>query len=198
MTAQPQSQVGLSPEEYLARERQAEIKSEYYDGEVFAMSGASRPHNLIVTNLVRDISLQLRDRDCEVYSSDMRVKVDPTGLYTYPDVVVVCGEPVFEDEQVDTLLNPTWLVEVLSTSSEACDRGKKFEHYRKLETLQGVALVAQDEAHAERFARQPDGQWLLGEASGLDAALHLESIDVTLPLADIYDKVSFEDEETEA
>jgi len=197
MTAQPQPQVGLSPEEYLARERRAEIKSEYHDGEVSAMSGASRAHNLIVTNFVRELSLRLRDRDCEVYPSDMRVKVDPTGLYTYPDVIVVCGEPVFEDEHVDTLLNPTLLVEVLSTSTEAYDRGKKFEHYRKLETLQGVVLVAQDEVHAERFTRQPDGQWLLGEASGLEAALHLASIDVTLPLADIYDKVSFEDEETE-
>ena len=197
MTAQPQPQVGLSPEEYLARERRAEIKSEYHDGEVFAMSGASRAHNLIVTNFVRELSLRLRDRDCEVYPSDMRVKVDPTGLYTYPDVIVVCGEPAFEDEHIDTLLNPTLLIEVLSESTEAYDRGKKFEHYRKLETLQGVVLVTQDEAHAERFTRQPDGQWLLGEASGLEAALHLASIDVTLPLADIYDKVLFDDEETE-
>ncbi len=197
MTAQPQPQVGLSPEEYLARERRAEVKSEYHDGEVFAMSGASRAHNLIVTNFVRELSLRLRDRDCEVYPSDMRVKVDPTGLYTYPDVIVVCGEPAFEDEHVDTLLNPTLLIEVLSESTEASDRGKKFEHYRKLETLQGVVLVTQDEAHAERFTRQPDGQWLLGEASGLEAALHLASIDVTLPLADIYDKVLFDDEETE-
>ena len=197
MTAQPQPQVGLSPEEYLARERRAEIKSEYHDGEVFAMSGASRAHNLIVTNFVRELSLRLRDRDCEVYPSDMRVKVDPTGLYTYPDVIVVCGEPAFEDEHVDTLLNPTLLIEVLSESTEASDRGKKFEHYRKLEMLQGVVLVTQDEAHAERFTRQPDGQWLLGEASGLEAALHLASIDVTLPLADIYDKVLFDDEETE-
>jgi Uma2 family endonuclease len=197
MTVQPQPQVGLSPEEYLARERRAEIKSEYHDGEVFAMSGASRAHNLIVTNFVRELSLRLRDRDCEVYPSDMRVKVDPTGLYTYPDVIVVCGEPAFEDEHVDTLLNPTLLIEVLSESTEASDRGKKFEHYRKLETLQGVVLVTQDEAHAERFTRQPDGQWLLGEASGLEAALHLASIDVTLPLADIYDKVLFDDEETE-
>ena len=197
MTAQPQPQVGLSPEEYLARERRAEVKSEYHDGEVFAMSGASRAHNLIVTNFVRELSLRLRDRDCEVYPSDMRVKVDPTGLYTYPDVIVVCGEPAFEDEHVDTLLNPTLLIEVLSESTEAYDRGKKFEHYRKLETLQGVVLVTQDEAHAERFTRQPDGQWLLGEASGLEAALHLASIDVTLPLADIYDKVLFDDEETE-
>ena len=197
MTAQPQPQVGLSPEEYLARERRAEVKSEYHDGEVFAMSGASRAHNLIVTNFVRELSLRLRDRDCEVYPSDMRVKVDPTGLYTYPDVIVVCGEPAFEDEHIDTLLNPTLLIEVLSESTEASDRGKKFEHYRKLETLQGVVLVTQDEAHAERFTRQPDGQWLLGEASGLEAALHLASIDVTLPLADIYDKVLFDDEETE-
>jgi Uma2 family endonuclease len=197
MTAHPQSQVGISPEDYLARERQAEVKSEYYDGEVFAMSGASRAHNLIVTNLVGLLWQHLSDRDCEVYPSDMCVKVDPTGLYTYPDVIVVCGEPVFEDEHVDTLLNPTLLVEVLPESTEAYDRGKKFEHYRKLEALQSVVLVAQDEVHAERFTRQPDGQWLLGEASGLNAALHLASIDVRLPLADIYDKVSFEDEETE-
>lgn len=197
MAVQPKAKERVSPEEYLERERRAKYKSEYYDGEVFALSGASRRHNLIVTNLVREISMRLRDRDCEVYPSDMRVKVSPTGLYTYPDVVVVCGSPAFEDEHVDTLLNPTLVIEVLSESTEAYDRGKKFEQYRKLDTLQGVVMVTQDEPHMERYARQPDHQWLLAEASGLEAVLELPSLDVTLDAADVYDKVVFEEEEND-
>ena len=114
----------LTPQEYLARERQAETKSEYLRGEVFAMSGASRGHNLIATNVAGELRQRLRERDCEVYQGDMRVKVSPTGLYTYPDVTVVCGEPEFEDADVDTLLNPKVLVEVLSPSTADYDRGR--------------------------------------------------------------------------
>src|SRR5206468_6291774 len=119
--------------------------SEYINGQIYAMSGASREHNLIVVNLIRELSSQLRGRPCEVYASDMRVKVRPTGMYTYPDVVAVCGEPRFEDEQVDTLVNPAVIVEVLSPSTEAYDRGQKFAHYRKLESLTEYVLVAQNE-----------------------------------------------------
>ncbi len=123
----------LSPQEYLTLERQAETKSEYYAGEVFAMAGASRKHNTIVPNLLYLLVGQLKGRSCEVYNSDMRVKVSVTGLYTYPDLTVVCGKPRFDDDQEDTLLNPTVIVEVLSKSTEAYDRGEKFAMYRALE-----------------------------------------------------------------
>ena len=125
----------LTPQEYLARERRAETKSEYLRGGVFAMSGASRNHNLVATNVAAELRQQLRDRDCEVHQSDMRVKISSTGLYTYPDVTVVCGEPEFEDEEVDTLLNPKVIVEVLSPSTADYDRGGKFTHYRRLPSL---------------------------------------------------------------
>src|SRR5919198_4874617 len=118
-----------TPEEYLALERAARHKSEYVNGRIYALAGASRAHNLIVVNVSAELRAQLRGRPCETYASDMRVKVSQTGLYTYPDVVVVCGEPRFEDAQVDTLLNPTVIIEVLSESTESYDRGEKFAHY---------------------------------------------------------------------
>ena len=130
-----QVKVYYTPDEYLALERKAEYKSEYFGGEIFAMTGASRKHNLVAGNIFAALHLQLKKRPCEIYPSDMRVKVSPTGLYTYPDVAVVCGEPMFDDEQKDTLLNPTVLVEVLSKSTASYDRGEKFEHYRKIKSL---------------------------------------------------------------
>jgi len=177
------------PEEYLALERQAQCKSEYYAGEVFAMAGASRWHNLIVTNVLREISLQLKGRPCTTYPSDMRVKISPTGLYTYPDVTVVCGAAQFEDTQQDTLLNPTLIVEVLSESTEAYDRGGKFAHYRKLASLLEYVLIAQTKPHIEHYIRQPDNRWLLEEAESLHGTIHLPAIDCHLPLAEVYDKV---------
>ena len=153
------------------------------------MTGASREHNLIVTNVVAELRQQLKRRPCQVYPNDMRVKVDASGLYTYPDVVVACGETRFEDEQVDTLLNPTLIVEVLSASTEAYDRGEKFEHYRKLGSLAEYLLIAQDRPHLEQFVRQPDGHWLLSEWHGRDSVARLPSNDATLALAEVYDKL---------
>ena len=153
-----------TPEEYLALERQAPCKSEYYAGEIFAMAGASRWHDLTVTNVLRELSLQLKGQPCTTYPSDMRVKVSPTGLYTYPDVIVVCGEAQFEDHQQDTLLNPTLIVEVLSESTEAYDRGGKFTHYRKLPSLVEYVLITQTKPHIEHYVRQSDNRWLLAEA----------------------------------
>src|SRR5712691_1212035 len=150
----------ITPAEYLALERKAEYKSEYLNGEVFAMTGASRKHNLIVTNILISLGQQLRGRPCEAYSSDMRVKVTTPGLYTYPDVVVVCGKPEFEDEEVDTLLNPTLLIEVLSTSTERYDRIAKTSYYRTLDSLTEHLLVAQHEVRIEQYVRQPRGEWL--------------------------------------
>jgi len=184
----------LTPEEYLARERKAEFKSEYFAGETFAMAGATRPHTLVVANLVRRLGNQLESRPCEVYPTDMRVKVAPTGLYTYPDIAVVCGRPQFEDENEDNLLSPTVLIEVLSESTEKYDRGKKFEHYRRIGSLREYVLVAQDECRVERFERQPDGAWLLSVMDRMEDTLKLPAIGCELPLAEIYDKVQFPDE----
>jgi Uma2 family endonuclease len=181
----------LSPEDYLALERSAEFKSEYFDGEIFAMTGASESHNLIVINTIRELSIQLKKRPCKVYANDMRVRVSPTGLITYPDVMVVCGQAQFDDSHLDTLLNPTLIVEVLSDSTEAYDRGRKFEHYRKLESLTEYVLITQHRPHVESYRRQPDQRWVLAESDGLDSSLPLDAIDCELVLAEIYDKVEF-------
>lgn len=187
----------FTPEAYLERERQAPYKSEYIGGEIFAMSGASREHNLITSNINRELSTQLRGRPCETYASDMRVQTGPRGQFFYPDVVAVCGEPRFRDEQVDTLLNPTVIVEVLSRSTEAFDRGEKFIYYRRLDSLQEYLLVSQESYRIEHFVRQPDGQWLLSEAAGSEATVSLPSIGGTLALADVYEKVGLPPEQPE-
>jgi Uma2 family endonuclease len=184
-----QTQQHYTPEEYLVLERQAQCKSEYNAGEIFAMAGASRWHNLIVANVIGELRSQLKGRPCTTYPSDMRVKVSPTGLYTYPDVTVVCGEAQFEDNQQDTLLNPTLIVEVLSESTEAYDRGGKFAHYRKLTPLMEYVLITQTKPHIEHYVRQPDNRWLLAEADSLHDTVHLASIDCQLALVEVYDKV---------
>ncbi len=153
----------LTPEEYLAMERASLEKHEYCDGEVFAMAGASWEHNLIVGNVVTALSNALRRTPCQVCPSDMRVKVPATGLYTYPDASVVCGRPVFEDAEADTLLNPQVIVEVLSESTEDYDRGTKLKNYRSIASLVDYVLVAQDEAAVEHHVRQPDGSWIMRE-----------------------------------
>ncbi|MFN8472634.1 MAG: Uma2 family endonuclease [Anaerolineae bacterium] len=183
-----------TPAEYLALEREAPYKSEYINGQIYAMAGASEQHNLIALNIAADINLEFRGRGCRAYASDMRVKVGPTGMYTYPDVVAFCGEPHLEDRHRDTLVNPAVIVEVLSPSTEAYDRGEKFAHYRRLDSLMEYILVAQDKVRVEHYVRQDDG-WLLSEISDLDGVLRLASIDCSVPLRDIYDKVEFSGEE---
>lgn len=187
MSLQPQHY--YSPTEYLALERKAERKSEYLSGEIFAMSGASEGHNLIAGNVFAALHAQLRGRPCRVYVSDMRVKVSPTGLYTYPDVVALCGKPVFDDEQKDTLLNPTVIIEVLSPSTEAYDRGDKFAHYRRLESLAEYVLISQEKFRVELYVRQPDNQWLLSEAGDLQDTVRLPSVACELVLAEVYENV---------
>jgi len=181
----------MTPEEYLAFERASPTKHEYFAGEVFAMSGASRAHNLIAGNVFAGLHGQLRGHPCEAYMGDMRVQVSETGLYTYPDVVVVCGEPQFEDAEVDTLLNPLLIVEVLSASTEAYDRGDKFEQYRLLPSLREYVLVSQDRPRVERFTRQEGETWLLQATAGLQATVTLSAIDCELPLSEIYERVVF-------
>lgn len=179
----------LSPEEYLEIDRAAEQKSEYVDGQMFAMAGGSRNHNLIVTNLARELSLALKGRPCEVYPSDLRIWIPENNRYTYPDASVVCGDPEFLDEHLDTLLNPTLIVEVLSPTTELYDRGKKFERYRSIESLQSYVLVSQDERRVEQYVRQADGRWLFSDTVGEEGVVSLPSIECELKLAEIYDKV---------
>ncbi|MGD0960007.1 MAG: Uma2 family endonuclease [Methylomonas sp.] len=175
-------------EEYLKLERSAACKSEFHDSQIYAMTGASRKHNLVAGNIHRELSLQLKNRPCEAYINDMRVKAVEAHSYHYPDIAVVCGTPQFEDAQMDTLLNPTVLIEVLSPSTEAYDRGGKFALYRKIESLREYLLVAQDQPSIERYVRQGD-VWILTEALGVEASIVMESIDCLLSLREVYNKV---------
>jgi len=187
MSSQPQS--FITEEEYLAIERGAETKSEYFAGGMFARAGASRRHNRIVTNLVTSLDSQLKERPCNVYSSDLRVRINKTGLYTYPDVVVTCGEELFSDEHHDVLLNPKVIIEVLSDSTEAYDRGEKFEHYQQVESLAEYLLVSQHACRVERYLRQDQKSWLYSEAHEPEESIEIESIECLLALRDVYDKV---------
>ncbi len=187
-----QSKPYLTPEQYLEIERKAEFKSEYYQGEMFAMAGAKVAHMQIVANAVGELRQLLRKKPCQPVSNDMRVCVTPGGLYTYPDVVVVCGKPEFLDSEVDTLLNPTVIIEVLSPSTEAYDRGQKFKLYRTLGSLAEYLLLSSREVSAELFTRQPDDQWLLSAKSSLEDSIHLKSLDCRLLLSDLYERVEFE------
>jgi Uma2 family endonuclease len=190
MAAQPQPR--LTPEQYLEIERASQTKNEFYDGTMYAMPGVSWNHALITNNLARRLGNALDGSPCSAVSSDMRVRVSIGGLYAYPDIVVVCDQPGFADaNNIDTLINPRLLIEVLSPSTEAYDRGFKFQQYRKLESLQEFALTAQTEPRLEVFRRQPGPHWLLTEFTGLESACLFESLGVTIPLSEIYDKVSF-------
>lgn len=189
---QAKRQAYFTAKEYLDMERMAPTKSEYYAGEIFAMAGASPRHTVIVANVVYLLVGQLKGRKCNAHANDLRVHVKQAGLYTYPDVLVVCGQPLFADNQKDTLLNPNVILEVLSDSTEKWDRGRKFAMYRTIESLTDYVLITQNTALVEHYVRQPTGQWVLSDCRGLDAALTIASIDCTLPLADIYDKVEFD------
>ena len=189
MSAQPQPH--LTPEQYLEAERAAEFRHEYYNGQTYAMSGGSYQHFQIIGNITAELHARLKKRPCAVGSSDLRLRVSPDGLYTYPDVIVICGDPRFADDRHDTLLNPAFIVEVLSPSTEAYDRGFKSAQYRTVESIEEYALVSQTEPRIEVFRRQPGGHWLLSEAVGIDAICHFESLDCAVPLAEIYAKVAF-------
>lgn len=179
----------LTPAECLALERAAETRSEYHDGELVAMAGASRAHNLITGNTVTSLNIQLRGKPCETCANDMRVKIPTVRRYLYPDLVVVCGEPEFEDDVVDTLLNPDVVIEVLSFSTERVDRGRKFARYRALPTLAHYLLIAQDEYRIDAYRKGDDGLWFLAGAVGRDATLPLGLADCRLALADIDERV---------
>ena len=176
----------LTEAEYLDLERRLESRNEFFGGEMFAMSGGTPLHSQIAANLVREFGNQLKQRDCIVYNSDLRLKVEATGLFTYPDLSIVCGPLQFAPGTDDTVVNPTLIVEVLSDSTEAYDRGKKFENYRQIPSLCEYLLVSQKEPRIEQFARQDNQQWLLREATGLAATLSLPSLEINISLAEVF------------
>lgn len=183
----------ISSEDYLALERESLEKHEYFDGEMFAMAGTSEEHANISSNINISLGVQLKKRSCKSYQSDLRVHIPATGLYTYPDVLVVCGKPeLLEDAFPDTLTNPILIVEVLSPSTADYDKGTKFDHYRTIEILQEYILVWQEKKRVAHYTKQENGSWILRDFIGDDAEITLNSVDCRLLMEDIYDKVNFE------
>jgi Uma2 family endonuclease len=180
----------VTPQQYLEIERKAEHKSEYVDGQMYAMSGVSRSHNRITLDIFLRLDEQLTDGPCEVFVSKIRVRPKTGGPYYYPDVIVVCGEQKFEDHEFDTLLNPKVIVEVLSPSTEPYDRGKKFEMYRQMPSLAEYILIAQDHIHVEHYVLQGSGTWEFSETRDAESIVELPSVGARLKVADIYRRVS--------
>lgn len=180
----------ISPEDYLTMEKESLEKHEYFDGEIFQMAGSSKEHNLITSNLITSLNTQLKKRNCQVYPPDMRVHIPKTGLFTYPDISVVCGEPEFlPDENLDTLINPVLIVEILSPSTEGYDKGAKFDNYRSLESLREYLLISQNSKKAILYTRQKNDSWVLQDFIGDMTEVELVSIDCRLTMDDVYDKV---------
>ena len=183
------AQTYLTPQEYLDWERKQPFKNEYHKGQIIAMSGASRSHNRITVDITIQLGNQLMDGDCEVFAGEMRVRTSPEVSYFYPDVIVVCGEPRFEDDTFDTLLNPIVVIEVLSPSTAAFDRGEKFEHYKQLASLHEYILISQDRVRVEHYCRQ-ETQWNHNIFQHLEDVPSLTSIECKVPLRAIYRRVT--------
>jgi Uma2 family endonuclease len=181
----------VTPEEYLAAERLSETRSEYLDGGVLPMPGASLNHVQIAINATTELNIQLRPSLCRVLGMDLKVRMPDSRKFFYPDVVVICGEPQFHDDRKDVILNPILVIEVLSKSTEAFDRGAKFQAYRTIESLTGYLLVEQHTPLVEQYVKEEDGRWALSTAAGLESTLTLPSINCTLNLGTVYDKVDF-------
>ena len=175
--------------EYLEFERNSEVKHELIDGEIFEMAGATKSHNLIAGNVFRELSLQLLERECNVYTNDMRVKITATEKYTYPDVVAVCGEEIYEDQTEDTLINPQLIIEVLSKSTEGYDRGAKFEYYQTIESFREYVLITQEPFRVEQYVRKNKNEWTYFEFRQAEDIVKLISIDCEISLQDIYHKI---------
>ncbi|MBK8551701.1 MAG: Uma2 family endonuclease [Ignavibacteria bacterium] len=186
-----QKVIKLSPEQYLDIERKAEFKSEYYNGEMFALAGASYIHNKIARNISKSLGNQLTGKECEEFQSDLKVKEIVSKLFTYPDIVVICGEPEFHDDEKDVITNPALIMEVLSKSTENYDRGSKFELYRRIHSLKDYFLVSQEKVSVEYYSRNPDDSWTLKEFNDIDQTIQIKSIDCKLELKEVYDKVKF-------
>ena len=189
MTAQPK--LKLTEAEYLAIERNAEFKSEFYDGEMFAMAGANRLHNIVNENLAGELYAKLKGTHCRTLSRDQRVRISRTGLYCYPDLIIVCGPPEYSIQDPDTLVNPRVIIEVLSDSTERYDRTTKLQHYQQLPSVMDYVMVSQHQPMCERFSRSPDGTWAFVAFVGMNAKLELTSVPVQVSLADIYGGVTF-------
>lgn len=189
MAAEPRSLI--SREAYLAMERASEERHEYITGEVFAMAGGTEPHGLISGNVIAALHGPTRRRGCRIYPGEVRIAIAVLDIYTYPDVSLLCGQPQFEDNRRDTLLNPKVIIEVLSPSTERYDRGQKFQQYQHIASLDTYVLIAQHMPLIEQYVRQGDQAWLYSAARGLDATLTLPTIACTLALAEVYDLVEF-------
>ena len=187
----------ISSQEYLEIERKAQFKSEFYNGEMFALAGASFIHNKISSNIHISIGGQLKNKNCGIYQSDLKVKEQTSGLFTYPDLVVICGEPEFYDNGKDVVLNPTVIMEILSPSTENYDRGFKFELYRKLKSLKDFFLVSQEKVFIEHYSKNTDNSWTLNEYNNKEQSIIIKSIDCNLKLEDVYYKVNFEESKKE-
>ena len=182
----------FSADEYLEFERAAVDKHEYFDGEIFAMAGSTFEHAIIVTNISTALNSQLKNRNCRTSAADLRIHIPATGLYTYPDVMTICGEPQFlADSYLDTLLNPDVIIEVLSPTTADYDMGAKFDNYRTIKSLKEYVIVWQDKRRVARYTKRDDGSWLLNDFIGEDPEIVLSSIECTLTMEDIYDKVDF-------
>lgn len=192
MVSLPQQPTRMTEAEYLIFERESEIKHEYVNGEIFAMSGATENHNLISVNILTILKRQLRGKGCKVYPADMRLRVQATGEYFYPDASVVCEKAQFAEGVFDSLINPILIVEVLSPSTEVYDRGKKFQTYRKMPTLQEYLLVSQDHPQIERYFLNQAGNWELTDVIGLDNTLELLAVECMLEMSEVYDLVVFD------
>jgi Uma2 family endonuclease len=188
MSLQPELKIHF--DDWLAAERAAtQGRSEYVDGEIFAMAGGSEAHNLICGNVLRELGNRFKGRPCYVYTSDMKVRVEAANLGAYPDAMAVCGERLFWDDRKDVITNPTLIVEVLSDSTEAYDRGDKFAYYRSIPSLRAYLLLSQHRVSAEVYLRQPSGDWLLRTNDDLQDRILLTALDVEVTMADLYDKV---------
>jgi len=186
----------LTTIEYLAIEEKAEFKSEYYNGEMFATAGANEKHNFVNENLVLEVGSRLKGGPCRTVSRDMRMKVEETGLYTYPDMMIFCGKPEYDSLNKNTLINPAVVFEVLSQSSENYDRGAKFRMYQKRLSIREIVLVSQDQPLIQVFTRQPDETWLLTTFDDMTGNFSLLTLPVSVPMVDVYRDVEFASQES--
>ncbi|SLM31969.1 conserved hypothetical protein [Desulfamplus magnetovallimortis] len=185
-----QEKNNITPEEYLSLERDSEIKNEYFAGEMYAMAGASRSHNKISTNIVRVLGNQLIEKPCSIFSSEMKVKIEAIKKYTYPDIVVVCGNEEYDDENNDILLNPVVIIEILSDSTEAYDRGDKFSHYQFIDSFAEYILISQYFQKIEKFIRKKDNTWIYSKYEKTEDTITIHSINCQLSLSDVYKDVN--------
>lgn len=176
----------ISPEEYLELERKALTKNELINGEIYAMAGVTRKHNRIALNIATFLNNFLKDSSCRVYFADLRVQVSKTGMFTYPDLILTCGNEIMADKHKDTLLNPKCILEVLSDSTEKYDHGEKFSHYQNLESLEEYILISQNLLKVETFLRQTDNKWLYQKVEGLENELYIHSVKAKIKIEEIY------------